>query len=301
MTPQKQKQLERERQKALNDLLVAECKSKHANLDSVSTLLDTGADVCYKNSTPLYWATRRQNFELIKFLIQKGALEQCENARRHISKICDFKFNDKVEPAFFEILDITHSRTGDFMSLFTPYINHMIVNGHLEKIRNLQRRYYLTESEIVDVVELRVIFEVVINDFKGALEFIEKHKNWIDQKSFDSAVGGGELAVLEYMLSKDKYFTPADPAVAKAVYDGYFDILDILIACGYDFMRKPLFLEKACRASFGKDTQSLDYLLQHGYTLSDIYNGKSITEHARLDKNEVLLEFLQSCASLVTA
>jgi len=300
MTPHKQKQLERERQKALNELLVAECKSPHANLDSVKTILDSGADIHHKNSTPLYWATRRNNFELIKFLIANGALESCDNARRHISKMCDHKFNDKIEPLFFEILDITHSRVGDFMTLFTPYINNMVVHGKLNKIRDLQKRYYLTEKEIVDVIELRVIFEVIINKHLGMLEFIERHKSWIDQKSFDSAVDSNELVVLEYMLSKGKYFTPSDASIAKAVYDGYFDILDLLIECGYSFERKPLFLEKACRTAFSNGTASLKYLLKHGYTLLDVYKGKSILAHAEIDKNKPLICFLETADLFVS-
>ena len=300
MTPSKQKQLERERQKALNELLVAECKSPKANLDSVKTILESGADIHHKNSTPLYWATRRNNFELIKFLIANGALESCENARRHISKMCDHKFSDKIEPLFFEILDITHSRVGDFMTLFTPYINNMMVNGKLDKIRALQRRYYLTEKEIVEVIELRVIFEIVINNFYDELEYIERHKNWIDQKSFDSAVDSGEMCVLLYMTkAKGLYFTPSDASVAKAVYEGFFDILDLIISKGYSFERKPLFLEKACRTAFVNGTAALEYLLKHGYSLLDIYKGRSILEHAEIDKNKPLLLYLET-AQLVS-
>lgn len=300
MTDHKQKKLEKERQKALNELLVAECKSPHANLDSVKTILDSGADIHHKDSTPLYWATRRNNFELIKFLITNGALEQCENARRHISKICDHKFTDKLEPAFFEILDITHSRVGDFMTLFTPYINNMVVHGRLDKIRALQKRYYLTEKEIVEVIELRVIFEVVIHKFLGMLEFIERHKVWIDQRSFDSAVDSGEVVVFEYMLAKGKFFTPSDASIAKAVYEGFFEILDRLVEYGYSFERKPLFLEKACRTAFSNGPAALAYLLQHGYTLNDIYKGKTIQEHAEIDKNKPLLVFLETLDAFVS-
>lgn len=295
----KEKQLERERQKALNDLLVAECKSPKANLDSVQTILSSGADIHYKASTPLYWATKRVNFELVKFLISKGALESCENARRHISKICDYKFSEKQEPQFFEILDIAHSRVGDFMTLFTPYINSMVVHGKIDKIKALQKRYHLTEREIVDAIELRVIFEVVIAEFTEMLEFIEKHKQWIDQRSFDSAVDSNEVKVLAHMLATGKFFTPSDSSIAKAVYDGNFEILDMLIARGYSFERKPLFLEKACRTAFTNGPASLAYLLKHGYTTLDIYKGRSILEHAQEDKNLPLIRFLENGAMII--
>ena len=294
MTEYKLKQMEKERQKALNDLLVAECKSPSANLESIRTILASGADIFYKNSAPLYWAAKKHNFELIKFLIANGALEECENARRYLSQMCEHKFSEKIEPAFFEILDIAHSRTGDFMTLFIPYINNMAVHGRLDKIRALQKRYYLTESEIANVIEPRIIFEVVLNDRHDMLEFIERHKSWIGQKSFDNAVDSGEWIVLEYMIKKNGYIQPSDTAVAKAVFDGSFEVLDLIVAHGYDFGRKPLFLEKACRAAFGKGTRSLAYLLRHGYTVSDIYKGKTILEHAIKDNNEPLLRFLEA-------
>ena len=288
----KEQQQIREQQKALNELLVTECKNKNVSLDSVKALVASGADIHYKNSAALYWATRKHSFDVIRFLIAKGALESCDNARRHISKICDYKFSDKVEPKFFEILDLAHSRVGEFMTLFTPYINHMMVNGRLDKIKSLQARYGLTDKEIVDVIELRVIFEVIINSFVEELLFIETHKSWIDRRSFDSAVDSGELIVLEYMLSKNYFFIPSDSAIAKAVYDGCYDVLDRLIENGYSFERKPLFLEKACRAAFNLGGEPLAYLLKHGYTLDDIYKDKTIIEHAVIDKNANLIAFL---------
>ena len=289
--------LEKQRVRALNDLLVAECKKSDANLDSIKDILADRADIHYKNSIALYWAVRKHNFVLIKSLISFGALESCDNARRHISKICDYKFSDEVEPAFFEILDLAHSRVGDFMTLFTPYINNIAVHGRLDKIKELQTRYHLTETEIVSVIELRVVFEVVINNFSEMLAFIEKHKVWIDQKSFDSAVDSGELVVLDYMLSLGQYYTPSDSAIAKAVFDGYFEVLERLIEKGYNFERKALFLEKACRAAYDKGLDRLQFLLKHGYALNDTYKGKSIFEHAIEDKNNPLLDYLKTLPS----
>ncbi|MCL2061213.1 MAG: hypothetical protein FWH03_01120 [Firmicutes bacterium] len=296
MSDFKQKQLERERFKALCDLLVAECKSKHANLDSVKTLLQSGADVQYKYSEPLRRAAKNQNFELIKLLINHGALTDAPIARTFLAQICDHKFNEKIEPAFFEILDMAHSKTGDYMSLFTPYINSMAVHGRLDKLRCLQKRYYLTESELAGVIERRVIFEIVLNNHDEILEFIEKHKNWYVQESYDMAVDSGEWIVLERLIKVGGYVKPSDKAVAKAVFDGHFAVLDMLFNCGYSFERKEIFLEKACRAALSRGTRSLAYLTQHGYALSDKYMGKTILEHAIDDKNLPLLDYLQSNA-----
>ena len=291
----KQKQMEKERQRALNDLLVAECKSPYANLDSVRTILDSGADIHYKFSEPLRRAAKRHNFELVKFLIANGALAGAATpiAWTYLAQICDHKFSDKIEPQFFEILDLAHSKNGDYMSLFTPYINYMAVHGRLLKIRSLQHRYYLTEAEIVSVIDRRVIFEIVINNHDEMLAFIERHKNWYDRESYETAVDSGEWIVLEYLLQKNGYVKPSDKAVAKAVFDGHIIILDMLYNCGYDFERKPVFLEKACRAAFSRGTKSLEYLLRRGYALNDEYNGKTVLENAIDDRNTPLLEFLQ--------
>ena len=296
MVDYKQKQLEKERVKALCDLLVAECKSPHPNLDSVRTILNSGADIHYKYAEPMRWATKLNHFELVKFLIGNGALNT-EIARSYISKMCDHKFSDKIEPQFFEILDIARANAGgDYMTLFTPYINHMAVYGKIEKLRALQTRYYLTEAEIASVIEVRIIFEIVLNNHDEMLNFVERHKKWISQESFDSAVSAGEWIVLEYMVHKNGFLTPSDAAVAKAVYDGYFEVLDILTHNGYKFERKALFLEKACCAAFSKGTRSLEYLLRHGYSVSDIYRGKTLFEHADEDQNEPLLRFLKNSA-----
>lgn len=293
MIDHKQKQLEKERLKALCELLVAECKSPYVNLDSVRTILSSGADINYKYSEPLRWACKLHNFMLVKFLIGHGALD-APIARTYIAQMCDHKFTDQLEPAFFEILDTAHSKSGDYMALFTPYINNMAVHGRLDKLRSLQKRYYLTEAEIVNVIERRVIFEIVLHNHDEILAFIERHKNWCDAESFESAVDSGEWIVLEHIIQKGGYIAPSDKAVAKAVYDGNFEVLDMLHGCGYDFGRKPLFLEKACRAAFSKGTKSLEYLLKRGYSLSDSYNGKTVLQNAEKDKNEPLLAYLHS-------
>jgi hypothetical protein len=292
MTGHKEKQMEKERQKALNELLVAECKSPYANLDSVRTLLENGAEVGFKYAEPLRWAVKRMNFDLIKFLIKNGAL-QTEIAYTYLAQMCNQNFDDKDEPVFFEILDMAHRADCDYMTLFTPYINQMAVHGRLDKLRALQRRYYLTEAEIAGAVERRVIFEVVIQNHDEMLAFIERHQNWFDQESFDLAVDSGEWIVLEHLLKNGVYFEPSDKAVAKAVYDGCLEILDMLLECGYDFLHKPVFLEKACRAAYSRGTRSLEYLLRHGgYTLTDSYNGKTVLENAEFDRNVPLLEYL---------
>ncbi|MCL2798494.1 MAG: hypothetical protein FWD58_10700 [Firmicutes bacterium] len=291
MMDYKQRQMEKERQKALNDLLVAECKGAQTNFESIRNLLAGGADICYKFAEPLRWAAKLGNFPLVKFLIENGALA-AEISLTYIAKMCDHKFSDESEPQFFEILDIAKVKAGGDIALFAPYINHMALAGRLSRLYNLMERYGLTESEVCAAVENRVIFELVQLNHDETLAFIERHRKWITPEAFDGAVAGGEWIVLEYMLNKDGYQKPSDTAVAKAVYDGYFEVLDILTHNGYDFERKSLFLEKACRAAYSRGTKSLEYLLKHGYTVLDVYRGKTVLENAEADKNEPLLRFL---------
>ena len=287
----RQKQIEKERMRALGDLLCAECKSPQASLDGVRNLLESGAEACYKFSEPLRWAAKRCDFALVRLLIEKGAL--CSPVSlTYVAKMCDYKYSDETEPQFFEVLDIAKEKSGDYIALFTPYINFMAVNGRLSKLYALIERYKLTEAEIVDAIENRIIFEIILNNHDETLAFIERHRKWITQEAVDGAVSSGEWLVLEYMVKTGEYQKPSDAAVAKAVYDGSFEVLDILFHHGYSFLRNPLFLEKACRAAYSKGTKSLEYLLRRGYTVSDVYKGKTVLDNAYEDKNEPLLKFL---------
>jgi len=292
MSDFKQQQLEKARVRALSEMLVQECKSENGSVETVKAAIDSGADIHFKHSEPLRWATKRKNFAVIKFLINQGALES-DTAKRYIAQICDVKFKEeKHEKEFFEVLDLAHSKTGDYMSLFVPYINQLVVHGKTEKLKALKTRYYLTESEVVEQIEMRIIFEIVKSGKEEMLTYIEKHKEWVGQESFDLAVSTGECGVLQYMLDTHGYLRPSDKAVAIALFDGKFELLDMLIEEGYDFENNPLFLERACRAAFANGTAGLKYLLKYGYSLEDSYKGKSVLENARDDKNIPLLEFI---------
>lgn len=289
----KQQKLEKERLKALGDLLIDECKASYTNMDSIETILQSGADIDYKNSKPLYWACKLHKFDLVKYLINKGAtLEGI--SRTYLATMCDYKgFNDELEPEYFGILDMAHTKSGDYMALFTPYINAMAVQGRLEKIKQLQARYFLTEYEIVECIYIRIIFEMVLNEKYEMLSYVGRHKKWINQESYDLAVSSGEIVVLNYMIDAGAIYIAGDTAIAQAVYEGYFDVLNVLIERGYKFLRKELFLEKACRAAYSKGIGSFRFLLRHGYTPSDIYKGKTILDHARTDSNQPLIEYLK--------
>ncbi|MDR2202011.1 MAG: ankyrin repeat domain-containing protein [Clostridiales bacterium] len=287
------KQDEKERRRALGEILTAECKAPGYSLDIIETALQNGADINYNNSRPLYFAAKTQKFELIKYLLSEGAGEP-PFALTCISAMCDFKgFGEESEPRFFELLELLLPKTDEPIKLFTPYINAMAVDGRIDKLNALGVRFGISEGEIADAVYIRIIFEIILKNCDAMLEFIERHKNWMTQSAFDLCVSTGEWMVLEHIISRSELRTPGIDAVGQAVYEGYFEVLDILTGTGYDFLNKPLLLEKACRAAYSKGTRSLEYLLRRGYTLNDGYNGKSIAEHAVADSNTPLREFLQ--------
>lgn len=294
----KQNKLEKERNKALGDLLVAECKSKsvdiNAQLETIETILTSGAMIDYKNSQPLYFACKLHKFGLVKYLIDKGA---CVSgiARSYIATMCDYKgFNDELEPQYFEILDMVHTKTGDYMGLFTPYINSMAVSNRYEKLAMLAKRYYLSDYEVVDVIHTRIVFEMVKSQQDDMLEYISSHKRWINKDTFELAISSGESEVLIYMIESGEYFEPSDEVVSKAVYEGFFDCLNALLLCGYSFNRKEVFLEKACRATLTRGTKSIEYLLHNGYAVGDMYKGKTMLQHAEIDGNEPLIAFFEA-------
>ncbi len=294
----KQTKLEKERFKALGDLLAKECKSKSddvdGNIESVENILHSGADINYKNSQPLYFACKLHKFKLVKYLIDKGA-SVSGIARSYISTMCDYKgYSDELEPQFFSILDTVHIKTGDYMGLFTPYINSMAVEGKKDKLSALAKRYYLTDYEVASVIHTRIIFEMVKNEQDEMLEYVTTHRKWINKDTFELAISTGETEVLVFMIESGQYFEPSDEAISKAVYEGFFESLNALILCGFDFNKKEVFLEKACRATLTRGTKNIEYLLSNGYTVNDMYKGKTIMCHAQQDKNEPLIAFLNA-------
>lgn len=289
----REQQLEKDRQKALGELLVSECRAAEPNLESLETMLYSGADVCFSHAKALYWAAKELKFETVRFLIRHGALAE-PIAASYVAKMCDNKgFDEQCEPAFFEILDYCRDKVGGgYMQLFEPYINGMAVSGRMDKLRALMKRYYLTEAEVVGCIYIRIIFEIVLNADDEMLAFINRHAQWMDQSAFDLAVSSGDWLVLEYIIGKVGCMTPGETAVAQAVYAGSFAVLDILLHHGYSFSRNPLYLKKACRAAFTDNCAAVDYLLKHGYTVADTYDGRSILQNAERDGNEALKTYL---------
>ncbi len=289
----KTEQLDKERRKALGDLLIAECKSPHCDVSTVANYINAGADVLYKNNLPLYFAAKGLKFGLIKFLIENGALKH-SSARNYIASMCQFKgFNDETEKQYFELLDEVLVKTGRDIQLFAPYINSMAVTGRLDKLVALKNRYGFTDLEVAGAVYVRIIFEIIVSGYNDMLGYINSFNSWINQASFDLAVAANEWMALEYFIEKTPIKTPSDTAVGQALFEGSFEVLTILEKTGYDFKAKPLFLEKACRAVFSKGTKSLEFLLSKGYKLTDKYKGKTLYAHALEDNNAPLVKWLE--------
>lgn len=290
----KEEYLQKDRAKALGELLVAECRADAPNFDTLRTLVLNGADVCFRHAEALHWAAKKSKFSLVSFLVDNGVLRE-PVSRNMIADMCNNKgFTEQDEPAFFEVLDNVRRVSGDGgVGLFVPYINAMAVQGRLDKLRTLMSRYYLTEAEVARSVYIRIIFEIILHAHDEMLAFVNRYVDWQNQAALDMAVSGGDWVVLEYLLSQGKVkATPSENAVGQAVFTGSCEVLDILQHCGYSFDGDPVLLKKACRAAFNDGGRMLAYMLAHGYRATDRYDGKTIRENALEDGNTAALAVL---------
>lgn len=295
----KEQSLERERIKALGELLIAECRADEPNFDTLRSLCVNGADVCYKHAAALHWAVKGNKYPLVSFLIDNGILNE-QVSISLIANMCNNKgFNEQTEPKFFEVLDSVRRATGGgSIDVFVPYINAMAVAGRLDKLRELGKRYFLSESEIANAIYIRIIFEIVLSAHDEMLDFINSRVNWQTAEALDLAVSGGDWVVLEYLLGGGKVTaTPGESAVSHAIVGGFAEVLDILLHCGYSFNRNPKFLKQASRAAFNDGGRMLEYLLNHGYTILDKYDNATLRENAIADGNNAALGVLDKYAA----
>jgi len=281
-------------QKLINRELANLCRLKDDGvLSKIELLIKDGAEVCSQNSKPLYNATRTQNFRLIYLLIDNGALND-PIAKNYIASICDYRNFKKHEEEFFKLIDHCISLTGFDMEYLTPYVNTTFLHGQPQKTNLLIKKYSLTPAKIVGCVYERAIFEIINNGHENTLAYIERYRNWITQSVFDTAIAGGEIKVLKYILSKNLGFTPQESGILKAIYDGNIEVLEVLKTWGYSLKKDPNFLKQACRSFFFNRKASLEYLFKNGFSLLDTYDGRSIYENAVIDDNKPLLEYLNS-------
>lgn len=290
----KEELLQKERAKTLGELFVSECRAPEPNFDTLRTMCLNGADVCYRHATALHWAAKNNKFPLVVFLIDNGVLRE-PVSRSIIANMCNNKgFNEECEPQFFEVLDnVRRVSGGGDIDIFVPYINTMAVQGRMDKLRALMKRYYLSESEVATSIFIRIIFEVILNAHDEMLDFINKHVDWQSRTALDLAVSNGDWVVLEYLLKSGKVApVPGENAVGQAVFTGATEVLDILLHCGYSFNRNPQFLKKACRAAFNDGGRMLTYMLGHGYTVLDKYDNRTLRENAIIDGNTAALAVL---------
>ena len=294
----KEQLLQKERAKTLGELLVAECRADSPNFDTLRTMCLNGADVCYKHAAALHWAAKLNRFSLVSFLVDNGVLAE-PVSRSIIANMCNNKgFSEECEAEFFEVLDNVRRVNGNAdIDIFVPYINSMAVQGRLDKLRALMKRYYLTEAEVAKSVYIRIIFEIILNTHDEMLEFINGHVDWQDPTALDLAVSGGDWVVLEYLIKGGKVkLEPSEKAVSQAIFTGSTEVLDMLIACGYSFEHNPEFLKKAARAAFNDGGRILKYMFAHGYSAKDCYGGKSLRDNALADGNSAALAVIDGAA-----
>ena len=281
-------------QKQRDEKLIELTKSGFTNAAEIRLALSEGANVHAKGSRAMLNACKKFNYDVIKTLIEFGALSM-QIARKYLGSLCDYRGFDKTDKeSYFSILDDAIELTGRDDDYFEPYLNNRAAVGDTESLAVFKTRFGLSDDYIARHIYPRIIFEIINNGHEDMLAYISSHRQWIDQTCFDSAVAGGEEAVLMYIIDHSELYVPSRQAVATALFAGRVGVLDMLSDIGYDFENgNEFFLEKACRATMTTGMAPLEYLLAHGYKLTDSYRGKTVLENAVADGNFKLAQYLR--------
>lgn len=281
-------------QKEKDERLLELAKSNFTNAAEARLALSNGANVHAKGSRAMLNACKRFNYEVIRTLMEFGALSM-PIARKYLGSLCDYRGFDKTDiEDYFALLDSAIEITGRDDDYFEPFINNRAAVGDMEGLDRFKRRFELTDDYIARHVYPGIIFEIIKNAHEDMLAYITTSRDWIDKSCFDSAIAGGEEVVLQYIFEHSEPGTPSRAAVATALFAGRTGVLDMLSDVGYDFENHdPFFLEKACRATMSTGYAPLEYLLAHGYKLTDSYRGKTVLENALADGNFKLTQYVR--------
>lgn len=281
-------------QKERDAALLALAKNAYTRGAEIERALADGANVHARGSRAMLDACKRFNYEAVVTLISFGALSK-PIARKYLGAMCDYKgFDNNQSEAFFALIDYAVSVTGADDNYLEPYINNRAAEGDMESLNAFKQRYNLTDAYVAMHVYPGIIFEIINNGHDDTLAYVSSHCDWIDKSCFDSAVAGGEEAVLAYIMDHSDFYMPSRQAAATALFAGRTGVLDMLSDVGYDFeSHDPFFLEKACRATLTTGYAPLLYLLEHGYKLTDAYRGRTVLENAVIDGNAQLAAYVR--------
>lgn len=281
-------------QKERNERLLNVVKNSSAGADEVREAVAAGAEVNTKNGRAMLDAAKHPNYEVMDALIDLGALSD-GMSRKYLASVCDYRGYKKADKEkYFELIEKAIRLTGPDDDYFEPYINNRAAEGDLEGLILFKERFELSDEYVTGHIYPRVIFEIIKQNRTDVLAYIQNNRDWIDSFCLDSAVAGGEEAVLEYILEHSEFCTPSRSSVATALFAGRTGVLEMLSDVGYDFEgRSEFFLEKACRATMSTGFAPLEYLLEYGYKLSDSYGGKTVLDNALSDGNFRLVKYIR--------
>lgn len=269
-------------------------------------------DVLSYSSNPFKAAVRVWDPELLKYLIDRGALD-APLAVKALADKADgpgVKQFESIEQEYLSMLEyalaalLKRHGTKDtvdemyFDELYLPYIHYAVLAGDTARLETFGKRFAFTRARIADAVKLPILLMLVSVDGFAMLDYIEASRDWINEDALSQAVGiegEGAFKSVVYILSKKPYLKPNSKAAAKALYRGCFDILDLIYPSAETFDKSPAFLAEAANAFPYLGPQALEYLFKRGYAPDErLPDGRTLLEYAQSRGDNGLKAYLLS-------
>lgn len=269
-------------------------------------------DVLSYSSQPFKAAVKVWDTELIRYLIDRGALD-APLAVKSLADKADgpgVKKFEGIEAEYLGLLEYALAalvvRHGDretvdgiyFDELYLPYIHYAVLSGDTAKLGNFCLRFGLLPQRVCAAVKTPILLMLVSRDGFDMLKWIEAYRDWVSEEALSQAVGiegEGALKAVVYLLARKPDLKPSLPAAAKALYRGCFDILDVIYPSADAFPKSPTFLVEAANAYPYRGAQPLEYLFKRGYTPDDrLPDGRSLLAYAESRHDAGLIAYLTS-------
>lgn len=256
-------------------------------------------DVLSYSAQPFKAAVKVWDVELIRYLIDRGALDAPLAVKALADKAdgpgvkrfgaIEEEYLDMLEYAIAALIKKHGSReTVDdvyFDELYLPYIHYAVLTGERDKLIAFGLRFGFTPTRVCEAIKLPILMMLVSRDGFDMLSYIEEYRDWIGEEAISQAVGiegEGAYKAVVYLLSKKPQLKPNAKAAAKALYRGCFEILDLIYPTAESFEKSPTFLVEAANAFPYLGATALEYLFKRGFSPDEkLPDGRTLADYAR--------------------